>query len=78
LAPTAGGDHPDGDDGPVKAIGAWEWLAKERRLPPYIWLLYSAHPLGSNPSVIPLRLRVWSINTRGAHVKKEGNLFQTI
>ena len=71
LAPTVGGDHPDGGDGPIKPIGAREWLAEERRLPPYPWLLYSTHPPGSNPSVIPPRPRVWSINTRGARVSNK-------
>ena len=29
LAPTAGGDHPDGGDGPVKAIGPASGWPKE-------------------------------------------------
>jgi len=34
LAPTVGGDHPDGGDGPVKAIGpesGWPWKGDYRR-----------------------------------------------
>ena len=57
-------------------VNSWarEWLAEERRLPPYPWVLYSVYLLGSNPNVIPPRLRVWPINAWSARVRKGLNL----
>ena len=47
--PATGRGHPVSNR-------AREWLAKEMRLPPYPWLLYSVYLLGSNPNVIPPHL----------------------
>ena len=68
--PAAGRNRP---------ISNWtrEWLAEERRLPPYPWFLYSIYRLGSNPNVIPSHLRVWPINAQSACVRNELNFFQT-
>ena len=58
-----------------RPVSNWtrEWLAKERRLPLYPWLLYSIYRLGSNPNVIPSCLQLWLINTRSARVRKGSN-----
>ena len=67
---ATGRDHP---------VINWtrEWLAEERRLPLYPWLLYSVYRLGSNPNVIPPCLRVCPINARSTRVRNRLNFFQT-
>ena len=60
--PAMGSDHPVSN-------WTWEWLAEERRLPPYPWSFYSVYLLGSNPNIIPPHLRVWPINAQSARVR---------